>query len=59
MYVLNGFLVFQSDITDINTIFKDLAVLVHEQGDMIGKFSHSICYSGHTEVFLFQKELKW
>lgn len=30
-------LMFQSDITDINTIFKDLAVLVHEQGDMIGK----------------------
>ncbi|XP_065112429.1 syntaxin-7 [Paramisgurnus dabryanus] len=25
----------ESDITDINTIFKDLAVLVHEQGDMI------------------------
>ena len=28
---------FQSDITDVNQIFKDLAMLVHEQGDVIGK----------------------
>ncbi len=30
-------LVFQSDITDINEIFRDLGMMVHEQGDMIGK----------------------
>ena len=29
--------VLQSDITDINDIFKDLGMMVHEQGDMIGK----------------------
>ena len=28
---------FQSDIIDINEIFKDLATLVHEQGEQIGK----------------------
>ena len=27
----------QSDITDVNQIFKDLAVLVHEQGEVIGE----------------------
>ncbi len=30
-------LVFQLDITDINEIFRDLGMMVHEQGDMIGK----------------------
>lgn len=28
---------FQSDITDINEIFRDLGMMVYEQGDMIGK----------------------
>ncbi len=28
---------FQSDIMDVNQIFKDLGMLVHEQGEMIGK----------------------
>ncbi|XP_064846936.1 syntaxin-7-like isoform X2 [Oncorhynchus masou masou] len=28
----------ESDITDINEIFKDLGMMVHEQGDMIGAF---------------------
>uniref|UniRef100_A0A3P9PDE5 Syntaxin-7 n=1 Tax=Poecilia reticulata TaxID=8081 RepID=A0A3P9PDE5_POERE len=28
----------ESDITDINDIFKDLGMMVHEQGDMIGDF---------------------
>lgn len=32
----------QSDITDINEIFKDLGMMVHEQGDMIGKSFCSI-----------------
>jgi len=27
----------QSDIMDVNQIFKDLSVLVHEQGDIVGK----------------------
>ena len=29
---------FQSDILDVNQIFKDLAVMIHDQGDMIGEF---------------------
>ena len=28
---------FQSDILDVNEIFKDLATLVNEQGETIGK----------------------
>ena len=28
----------QQQIGEVNEIFKDLAVLVHEQGSMIGKF---------------------
>ena len=27
----------QSDIMDVNQIFKDLGMLVHEQGEVIGK----------------------
>lgn len=27
----------QSDIMDVNQIFKDLAVMIHDQGEMIGK----------------------
>lgn len=27
----------QSDIVDINDIFKDLGMMIHEQGDMIGE----------------------
>ena len=27
----------QSDIMDVNQIFKDLSVLVHEQGDIVGE----------------------
>lgn len=30
----------QSDITVINDIFKDLGMMVHEQGDMIGENVH-------------------
>mgnify|MGYP000286006809 CR=1 FL=1 len=29
--------VFQSDIMDVNQIFKDLGMLVHEQGETLGK----------------------
>lgn len=31
----------QQQIGEVNEIFKDLAVLVHEQGTMIGNFFHS------------------
>ncbi len=27
----------QADIMDVNQIFKDLAVMIHDQGEMIGK----------------------
>lgn len=32
----------QQQIGEVNEIFKDLAVLVHEQGAMIGNSSHLI-----------------
>ena len=32
---------FQSDIVDVNTIFKDLATMVHEQGTMVGYYIYS------------------
>ena len=35
----------QSDIMDVNQIFKDLGVLVHEQGEVIGMY--------HVEILLF------
>lgn len=28
----------QADIMDVNQIFKDLAVMIHDQGDLIGKY---------------------
>lgn len=31
------FVSLQSDIMDVNQIFKDLAVMIHDQGEMIGK----------------------
>lgn len=41
VYSMHGFTFFQSDITDINEIFKDLGMMVHEQGDVIGKHTLS------------------
>lgn len=43
----------QADILDVNQIFKDLAMMIHDQGDMIGKcvwiirsfFSSSVAHS--------------
>lgn len=32
----------QADIMDINEIFKDLGMMIHEQGDMIGKSNSNI-----------------
>ena len=36
--ILNIYFHFQSDIMDVNQIFKDLGMLVHEQGEVIGKY---------------------
>ena len=42
-YIKTYFLyLLQGDILDVNTIFKDLATMVHEQGDMIGKFLFAV-----------------
>merc|ERR1712062_454633 len=32
----------ESDITDVNTIFKDLATMVHEQGEVIDSIESNI-----------------
>merc|ERR1712156_822631 len=32
----------ESDITDVNTIFKDLATMVHEQGEIIDSIESNI-----------------
>ena len=42
---LNGFNLFyffQSDIIDVNTIFKDLATMVHEQGGMVDSIEQNV-----------------
>ena len=36
--ILNIYFHFQSDIMDVNQIFKDLRMLIHEQGEVIGKY---------------------
>lgn len=30
----------EKDIVDVNSIFKDLAILVHDQGEIIGNYQH-------------------
>lgn len=35
-------LVFQSDIVDVNTIFKELATMVHEQGEVIDSIEANV-----------------
>lgn len=42
MYV-NVFIL-QADIMDINEIFKDLGMMIHEQGDVIGKSNSNITW---------------
>jgi len=37
-----SFCVVQADILDVNQIFRDLGMLVHEQGEVIGNFC---CYA--------------
>lgn len=41
----------QQQISEVNEIFKDLAVLVHDQGAMIGK---PCVLSNHTSTHNFQ-----
>lgn len=36
------FYVYQSDIVDVNTIFKELATMVHEQGDLIDSIEANV-----------------
>lgn len=33
----------QADIMDVNQIFKDLAVMIHDQGDIIGEYTYQLC----------------
>ena len=40
---------FQSDIMDVNTIFKDLATMVHEQGEMVDSIEQNV-ESAHVRV---------
>lgn len=37
MFVVTCQICLQADILDVNQIFKDLAMMIHDQGDMIGK----------------------
>uniref|UniRef100_A0A3B3Y9U1 t-SNARE coiled-coil homology domain-containing protein n=1 Tax=Poecilia mexicana TaxID=48701 RepID=A0A3B3Y9U1_9TELE len=41
-YVSLCFTVFQSDIMDVNQIFKDLAVMIHDQGEMIDSIEANV-----------------
>jgi t-SNARE complex subunit (syntaxin) len=43
------FLLFQSDISDVNQIFKELGAMVHEQGEVIDSIEASV---EKTEVFV-------
>lgn len=49
-------IVFQSDIVDVNQIFKDLALMVHEQGEMVDSIESNIEHAqisveeGHSNV---------
>ncbi len=40
---------FQSDILDVNTIFKDLATLVHDQGEIVDSIEANV-ESTHIRV---------
>ena len=44
-----NFLLFQSDISDVNQIFKELGAMVHEQGEVIDSIEASV---EKTEVFV-------
>ena len=40
----------ESDIVDVNTIFKDLATMVHEQGEMIDSIEQ-VCDEKNCNAF--------
>ncbi|UYV68764.1 STX7 [Cordylochernes scorpioides] len=40
----------ESTIRDVNQIFKDLAAIVHDQGDVIGKIHHYTCNNYSTQL---------
>lgn len=40
----------QTQIAEVNEIFRDLAVLVKEQGVMIGEYEHTVLYCLHAFV---------
>jgi t-SNARE complex subunit (syntaxin) len=44
-----NFLIFQSDISDVNQIFKELGAMVHDQGEIVDSIEASI---EKTEVFV-------
>jgi t-SNARE complex subunit (syntaxin) len=44
-----NFLIFQSDINDVNQIFKELGAMVHDQGEVVDSIEASI---EKTEVFV-------
>lgn len=44
MMYINDFIL-QADIMDINEIFKDLGMMIHEQGDVIGKSNSNITWN--------------
>lgn len=52
----------QSDIMDVNQIFKDLAVMIHDQGDMIGEYPSNVYFtltlSGERSTFWFWNSLQ-
>ena len=45
------FYLVQSDIVGINDIFRDLATLVNEQGEVIGKIENSWSSKLHTSIY--------
>jgi len=44
-----NFILFQSDISDVNQIFKELGAMVHDQGEVIDSIEASV---EKTEVFV-------
>jgi t-SNARE complex subunit (syntaxin) len=42
LFFLLTFKKFQADIVDVNTIFKDLATMVHEQGEMVDSIEANV-----------------
>jgi len=45
--------ILQADILDVNQIFRDLGMLVHEQGEVIGNF----CFRLQSLLFLLHAQI--